>query len=333
MDRSTQEQDPFHRLRAGDRGALARAITLIESKRPSDRAAANDLLGKALPFSGNSIRLGITGIPGVGKSTLIDALGGLAIAQGHSVAVLATDPSSQRSGGSILGDKTRMETLSRSDKAFIRPSPNSGVLGGVAQHTREVIVLCEAAGHDLILVETVGVGQSELEVDRITDLNLLLMIPGAGDDLQGIKRGIMESADVIVLTKADGPDGRSHTTARNDLQNALPFLPLRDSGLRPEILLSDAITGKGIPELYQHVKDLYARMKASGYLAQRRQAQEVHGLHAAIRQGLIDLLLNDEGTAAELKVLESRVRKGELGATQAAAMVLNKFRTGDAPLP
>ncbi|MCB0769592.1 MAG: methylmalonyl Co-A mutase-associated GTPase MeaB [Flavobacteriales bacterium] len=327
------DQELFQRLREGDRGALARAITLVESTRPSDREMASALLSAALPFSGNSLRLGITGIPGVGKSTLINALGMLAIDKGHAVAVLATDPSSQRSGGSILGDKTRMEELSRQTKAFIRPTASSGFLGGVAQHTREVIVLCEAAGFDLILVETVGVGQSELEVDRITDLNLLLMIPGAGDELQGIKRGIMESADVIVLTKSDGQDTVAHEAARTDLRNAIAFLPERDSGSRPEVLLTDAITGKGVPELLQHVMELHARSTTTGHLSVRRGSQDVHWLKQSLRDGLMDLLMRDPRTAALLEQLEPRVRSGDLDPFRAAREVLERFRTGDAPLP
>jgi LAO/AO transport system kinase len=333
MARTGSDQELFQRLREGDRGALARAITLVESTRRTDRETANALLSAALPYSGKSLRLGITGIPGVGKSTLINALGMLAMNQGHTVAVLATDPSSQRSGGSILGDKTRMEQLSRHPEAFIRPTASSGFLGGVARHTREVILLCEAAGFDLILVETVGVGQSELEVDRITDLNLLLMIPGAGDELQGIKRGIMESADLIVLTKADGPDKVAHEAARTDLRNAIAFLPERDSGMRPEVLLTDAITGKGVPELLQHVMELHAQCSTSGYLTERRSVQDVHWWKQGLRDGLMELLLEDPPTAALMQQMEARVRVGELDPFRAAQEVLERFRTGGAPLP
>ncbi|MFZ1692579.1 MAG: methylmalonyl Co-A mutase-associated GTPase MeaB, partial [Flavobacteriales bacterium] len=208
-------------LRQGDRAALGRAITLIESGRQADESAAQELISACLPWSGNALRLGITGIPGVGKSTLIDALGIWLIGQGHRVAVLAIDPSSARSGGSILGDKTRMERLSQHEAAFIRPSPTSGMLGGVARRTREAIILCEAAGYDRILIETVGAGQNELEVDQLADLNLLLLIAGAGDELQGIKRGIMESADVIAFTKCDGDARTAAEAARRDLRGAI----------------------------------------------------------------------------------------------------------------
>lgn len=333
MDRSGDHAKFFDRLRAGDRGALARAITLIESTHPDDKAAASQLLTKALPLSGNALRLGITGIPGVGKSTLIDAFGRHAIDQGHRVAVLATDPSSQRSGGSILGDKTRMEELSRLDYAFIRPTPSSGLLGGVARRTRETIVLCEAAGYDLILVETVGVGQSELEVDRMTDLTLLLMIPGAGDELQGIKRGIMESADVIVLTKAAGPDPLLHRTARTALLNAIAFLPARDSGRRPHVLLTDGLTGLGLPELMHHVTALWTADSASGYQLRRRQDQNVIWMHHALREGLIERLVQDTATVDRINALEERVKRGEIGPFQAAAEVLDRFRTDGAPRP
>jgi len=323
----------FDRLREGDRGALARAITLIESTRPDDRASAARLLSKALPHSGNALRLGITGIPGVGKSTLIDVFGRHAIDRGHRVAVLATDPSSQRSGGSILGDKTRMEELSRSASAFIRPTPSSGLLGGVARRTRETIVLCEAAGYDLILVETVGVGQSELEVDRMTDLTMLLMIPGAGDELQGIKRGIMESADVIVLTKAAGPDPALHRAARSALLNAIAFLPARDNGRRPEVLLTDALTGTGMPELVTHMIDLGNADVANGYRTHRRQQQNVAWMHHALREGLIERLLQEEASAERISSLEERVRRGEIGPFQAATHILDGFRTDGGSLP
>lgn len=330
MERPAHDVDLFEALRNGDRAALARAITVIESTRPSDRAIASELVQRSLPFSGNSLRLGVTGIPGVGKSTLIDALGSSAIEKGLRVAVLATDPSSIRSGGSILGDKTRMEELSRSDMAFIRPTASGGFLGGVARRTRETILLCEAAGYDLILVETVGVGQSELDVDGMTDLNLLLMIPGAGDELQGIKRGIMESADIIVLTKAQGPNSGQHVVARNALRDAIGFLPPRESGRRPVVLLTDALTGSGIPALFDHVNELHQADKTSGYLSHRRQQQNVRWLHHALREGLLTRLMDDPRTAAHLADLEERVKSGAIGPFQAAGELLDRFRTGDA---
>lgn len=306
---------------------------MAESTRPEDRRTAEDLITLALPFSGRGIRLGITGIPGVGKSTLINALGSLAVVAGYRVAVLATDPSSSRSGGSILGDKTRMEELSRTDNAFIRPTPSGGHLGGVARMARETIVLCEAAGHDLVMIETVGVGQSEFEVDQMTDLNLLLMIPGAGDDLQGIKRGIMESADVIVLTKAGDEKDQKLTTARNDLGNAIPFLPKRESGRHPAVLLTDAVAGKGMNELLQHVLALNAADLSSGYLRDRRKAQDLHWMQRAFQQGLMQQLQRDPSYLAKEEELRNSVENGELSPFLAARMLLESIRKDDALRP
>ncbi len=329
-------QDPdelLMALRSGDRAALARAITLIESTRQADRTVADQLVERALPLSGNSLRLGITGIPGVGKSTLIDAFGRIAIDRGKRVAVLATDPSSARSGGSILGDKTRMENLSREPNAFIRPTASGGHLGGVARRTRETIVLCEAAGFDLVGVETVGVGQSELEVDGMTDLNLLLMITGAGDELQGIKRGIMESADVVVLTKADTGTASLQNETRASLRNAIGFLPARDHGFRPAVLSTDALTGRGLPELYAHVQQLHGRVLGAGHLAYRRRQQNVHWMHHALREGLMERLLNDPATTAALQQLEEAVKNGSTSPFNAAATLLGRIRTGGERLP
>jgi len=323
----------FEQLHNGDRGALARAITLIESTQKKDRSAAVDLVARAMPFSGKGIRIGITGIPGVGKSTLINAFGAVAIAAGHRVAVLAADPSSTRSGGSILGDKTRMEDLSRSEQAFIRPTPSSGHLGGVARMARETIVLCEAAGYDMVLLETVGVGQSELEVDQMTDLNLLLMIPGAGDELQGIKRGIMESADVIVLTKTSDSKKEQLNAAQSALANAIPFLPMRESGRQPKVLLSDALAGIGINQLMDHVLELHATDMGSGHLTKRRQDQNVHWMQHAFREGLLELVQQDPEFAKAEQLLRTRVRDGEIGPFQAANLLLEKVRKGDVPLP
>lgn len=320
-------------LKAGDRTALARAITLVESTRPTDAAEARRLLDAILPGTGKALRLGITGIPGVGKSTLIDALGQVAVSAGRSVAVLATDPSSPRSGGSILGDKTRMEGLSRSDRAFIRPTPSSGMLGGVARRTRETILLCEAAGHDLVLVETVGVGQSELDVDGLTDLNVLLTIAGAGDELQGIKRGIMESADVVVITKAGSTPRNTLLAAQQALSQAIPFLPARDSGRRPAVLLTDALTGQGLHELWDHLLTLGANDVASGHLQQRRRAQNVRWMEQTIAESLQALLHHTPGMDAFMALQEERVKRGEIGALSAAEQVLEQFRTAGGRLP
>lgn len=325
---STSVVDLLTALRSGDRVALARAITLIESTRPADRELAPELLDGAMAASGKALRLGITGIPGVGKSTLIDALGSHVIAAGHRVAVLAMDPSSQRSGGSILGDKTRMERLSRSEQAFIRPTPSSGMLGGVARRTRETILLCEAAGYDVVLVETVGVGQSELDVDGMTDLNLLLTIAGAGDELQGIKRGIMESADAIVITKGSSSDEKALNLARQALANAIPFLPVRDSGRRHGVIVTDAMDGTGIALLWQQVEALYAVDNESGYLQMRRMEQQVRWMQQAIDDGLQALLLATPGISELIAVQKEAVRTGTTNALKAASEVLMRFRTG-----
>lgn len=330
-ERSISELLPA--LKAGDRVALARAITLIESTRATDRATAIDLLDRLGPAPTTAMRLGITGIPGVGKSTLIDTLGRHAIERGRRVAVLATDPSSRRSGGSILGDKTRMDVLARAEQAFIRPSPSSGQLGGVARRTREVILLCEAAGYDLILVETVGVGQSEAAVDSMTDLNLLLTIAGAGDELQGIKRGIMESTDAIVITKTDGLEPRALAETMNALRLAIPYLPVRDSGRRPAVLKCDAITGNGIAALWDHVEGLFQQDLANDHVQLRRTTQRVAWMDEAITDGLQRLLSEAPGMEELRTSLTAAVRTGQLGALKAADQVLERFRTSGARLP
>lgn len=322
-----QANDLFEQLRAGDRSALARAITLSESTLPSDQTLARELAARCLPFTGAGLRIGITGIPGVGKSTLIDALGLELIHHGHKVAVLAVDPSSVRSGGSILGDKTRMERLAQHEHAFIRPTAAGGTLGGVARRTREAMLLCEAAGYDRIIVETVGVGQNELEVDRMTDLNLLLTIAGAGDELQGIKRGIMESADVAVVTKADGPGAASVQGARRDLRNAIALLPPRAGGRQPAVLLTDALTGRGIGELCAHINTLHRAMLEDGSLATKRQEQAIGWFEQAVREGLMALLANDTRVAAARKDIEDAVRQGLKPPFQAAQELLALFRT------
>ena len=319
-------QDLLNRLRDRDRVALGRAITLVESTRPADRPAARELIAAALKVGTLAVRIGITGIPGVGKSTLIDVLGSHLVTQGHHVAVLAIDPSSTRGGGSILGDKTRMERLAADPNAFIRPSPTSGTLGGVARRTREAVILCEAAGYDRILIETVGVGQSEAAVDHLTDLNLLLMIGGAGDGLQGIKRGIMEAADLIAITKTDGDnDPRNHRAAM-DLRQAIALLPPRDNGVRPPVLLCSATTEKGIPELAQALEVAAVRDLQSGHQQLRRREQDQWWMRAAIEEDLIDGFYNDPTIAQLLPDMEGRVRSGAIGPFDAAEELLKRYR-------
>ena len=333
MSADSQPDDLFTRLRAGDRAALGRAITLVESTRPSDRESARHLLQACAASRAPAFRIGITGIPGVGKSTLIDALGMALVEAGHRVAVLAVDPSSVHSGGSILGDKTRMERLSQHPSAFIRPTATGGTLGGVARRTRETIVLCEAAGYDRLLIETVGVGQSELDVDRMTDLNVLLMIAGAGDELQGIKRGIMETADVVVLTKVDG-DGRDRAqVAARDLQNAIHLLPQRHSGLHPKVLRVSALSGEGISGLKDHVEQLLSEAQERGSIDARRREQDLHWMHQSMVDGLRDRLDQDPAVRALRDVLAQRVANGTLSPFDAAEQVVALFRTDGAPLP
>lgn len=321
--------DLFQKLRQGDRAALGRAITLVESDRQVDREQRHELLELGLKNAGDSTRIGITGIPGVGKSTLVDALGMGFISQGHKVAVLAIDPSSQRSGGSILGDKTRMERLSIHPDAFIRPTPTGGNLGGVARRTRETIVLCEAAGYDRILIETVGVGQSELEVDRMTDLNVLLMIAGAGDELQGIKRGIMESADLVVFTKADGDGSDRAKAAARELKNAMALLPPRDSGRHPEILLVSATQGSGITELIALIEKLKGEDDASGRTIHHRQQQAIHWFMQAIEDGLRQRFAEDRSIKQMRVDLEEEVRSGRKSPFNAAEELLDRFKQRD----
>ncbi|MBS1937173.1 MAG: methylmalonyl Co-A mutase-associated GTPase MeaB [Bacteroidetes bacterium] len=312
-------------LRQGDRTALARAITLVESTRADDRGAATELLRMAMQHPVPSVRIGITGIPGVGKSTLIDALGMRLIANGHRVAVLAIDPSSVRSGGSILGDKTRMEQLAAHDHAFIRPSPSAGTLGGVARRTREAMVLCEAAGYDRILIETVGVGQSEAEVDRLTDLNLLLMIGGTGDSLQGIKRGIMEAADLIAINKTDGDNEQRNQRTSMDLRQAIALLPPRGNGHRPPVLLCSATTGMGMDKLADTLEEIAARDLQSGYQAMRRQEQARSWMHAAIEETLTGEFFANARVKQLLPHMEERVRNGAIGPFEAAEELLRQF--------
>lgn len=307
-----------HALINGDRAALSHAITLVESSREDDFQESRQIIERCLPHSGNSIRVGITGVPGVGKSTFIEAIGGNIIAQGHKLGVLAIDPSSHRSGGSILGDKTRMETLSVHPDTFIRPTPSRGALGGVARATRESIILCEAAGFDVIFIETVGVGQSETAVHSMVDFFLLLMLAGAGDELQGIKRGIMEMADAIAITKVDGNNVDKAKLARKAYENALHLMPPSSSGWTPPVLTCSAINKEGIDNVWKTILDHHQMMKSSGILSLKRSNQDIDWLHQAINGLLASRIDKDPDSKKLLSELEEKVRTKEIAPFTAA---------------
>jgi LAO/AO transport system kinase len=311
-------------IAAGDRAALARAITLMESRRADHRAAARALLHELMPRTGSAVRVGITGVPGVGKSTAIDALGSLLTARGHRVAVLAVDPSSTRTGGAILGDKTRMARLACDPNAFIRPSPSSGTLGGVAAKTRETMLLCEAAGFDVILVETVGVGQSETAVADLTDFFLVLMLPGAGDELQGIKKGILELADMIAVNKADEAGPRA-TAAAAEYRAALHILTPASPTWTPPVVTVSGLTGAGLDALWEKVLDHRRRLAATGELEARRRAQDSKWMWALVHERMRERLIADPRVRGRVPEIERAVAAGTLspnaGADEIAGLI------------
>ncbi|WP_370415614.1 methylmalonyl Co-A mutase-associated GTPase MeaB [Streptomyces fradiae] len=315
-------------VRDGKRALVARAITLVESTRPQHRALAQELLTRLLPHSGRARRIGISGVPGVGKSTFIDAFGTMLTGLGHRVAVLAVDPSSTRTGGSILGDKTRMERLAVDPAAFVRPSPSAGTLGGVAKATRESMVVMEAAGYDVVLVETVGVGQSETTVANMVDSFLLLSLARTGDQLQGIKKGVLELADVVAVNKADGPHERDARAAARELAGALRLMHGKEAFWTPPVLSCSARESTGLDEVWERLEKHRALLDATGRLDSRRRDQQVDWAWSMVRDELLNRLHADPAVRALTPEVERRVRDGELTATLAAERILGALGSG-----
>ncbi|HMN23082.1 MAG TPA: methylmalonyl Co-A mutase-associated GTPase MeaB [Ignavibacteriaceae bacterium] len=310
-----------------DRNILARTITLIESNNSAHHHTAQEVLTKLLPHSGKSLRIGITGVPGAGKSTLIEALGMYLIKQGYKVAVLTVDPSSTVTKGSILGDKTRMENLSKEKNCFIRPSPSGGNLGGVTRKSRETITACEAAGYNIILIETVGVGQSEVTVRSMVDFFLLVLIAGAGDELQGIKRGIMELTDAILVNKADGDNEKKANIAKSDYNNALHYLQPATKGWTSQAFTGSALTGKGIPELWDVIKKFESTIKQSGVFEQRRKNQSIEWVFRMVEETLRDEFYNNVKVQKAITLIKQEIIKDKITPTLAAEKLLSIFRT------
>ena len=314
-------------IRENDRASLGRAITLVESNAAGDRLQAQEILTSILPATGKAHRIGISGVPGVGKSTFIESFGLRLVELGHRVAVLAVDPSSSLSKGSILGDKTRMENLTRSDAAFVRPSPTGGSLGGVASKTREAMLVLEAAGYDIVLVETVGVGQSETAVAEMVDFFLVLNLAGAGDELQGIKRGIFELADLIAINKADGGNLQAAELARAEFERALEILrAAEESGWKPRVVTSSGQTGDGLDTIWQLIVEHHELLSANGFLERRRNRQLLGWMWSLVDEGLRSAVREQPGIAAKLSSLEQDVLEGKTTPTAAAEQILGEFR-------
>ncbi|KAA3615560.1 MAG: methylmalonyl Co-A mutase-associated GTPase MeaB [Calditrichaeota bacterium] len=318
-------EDYVSGILARDRTTLARAITIIESNSVKHQKQAQTLLTELMPHTGNSIRIGITGVPGAGKSTLIEAFGLYLIEQGHSVAVLAIDPSSSITGGSILGDKTRMEKLANKPAGFIRPSPTSGALGGVARKTRETMLICEAAGFDIILVETVGVGQSEITVRSMVDFFLLLQIAGGGDELQGIKKGVMEIADAVLVNKADGDNKPKAEAAKQDYAMALHYMPQHTIGWQTKAFTCSAVTGEGIAELWQVIEKFKTITRDNRTFAARRRSQSREWMRAMVEEYLQSIFYKNEAILHALPQIENAVMAGKMPATTAAQKLVDIY--------
>jgi LAO/AO transport system kinase len=316
-------QDYKNGILANDRLILSKAITLSESNLEKHHLLSQKILEEILPFTGKSTRIGITGVPGVGKSTFIESFGEYIISQGHKLAVLAIDPTSQRTYGSILGDKTRMESLSKNSNAYIRPSPSSGSLGGVARKTRESIFLCEAAGYDVILIETVGVGQSETAVHSMVDFFLLLMLAGAGDELQGIKRGIMEMADLIAINKADGDNKVKSTSAQAEYKSALHLFPPTKSGWIPDVLTCSSIENQGIQEIWGKIQEYFQKTSENGYLLKNRKEQSRYWFREFLLEAIQTEFYKRPGIREKASKLEEKVVSGESSAILAIRELFN----------
>ena len=324
MSRRTVDVDAYvDGVRAGNRAYVGRALTLVESTKVEHQELAQQMLLRLLPYAGDSHRVGITGVPGSGKSTFIDALGTRLTRRGHRVAVLAVDPTSSRTGGSILGDKTRMQRLSVDESAFIRPSPTSGNLGGVTRATRETIIVCEAAGFDVVLVETVGVGQSETLVAKMVDFFLVLMIPGAGDELQGIKKGVLELADMIAVNKADGENGGRARVAARDYSSALRLVQPTSPSWTPPVVTCSALHEIGLDSLWAQIELHRAKLSASGEFDEKRRRQQVDWMWASVEDRLLSQLHHAPGVRRLAPRLEREVRDGRLTATLAAQRLLD----------
>lgn len=318
-------EDYVNGIIKGDRTILSKAITLIESSLPGHNKLAQEVIEKCLPYSGKSLRVGITGVPGVGKSTFIEALGKYLTGKGHKVAVLAVDPSSEISKGSILGDKTRMEKLATDSNAFVRPSPSAGSLGGVARKTREIIILCEAAGFDLVFIETVGVGQSETTVHSMVDFFLLLMLAGAGDELQGIKRGIIEMCDAMVINKADGDNINHALAARVQYQNALHLFPLPPTGWTPKVLTCSSVHQKGINEVWEMILEHESLLKKNGHFFIKRNQQQKFRMMETINQSLTDQFYNHPEVIRQKPLIEAQLEQNSITSFQAANQLLKAY--------
>ena len=315
---------------AGNITTLSQAITLIESSNPAHYAQAQEIIERCLPHAGKSVRIGITGVPGAGKSTFIEAIGNMVTSLRHKLAVLAIDPSSERSGGSILGDKTRMESICHNPDVFIRPSPSAGSLGGVARKTRETIVLCEAAGFDVIFIETVGVGQSETAVHSMVDMFMLLQISGAGDELQGIKRGIMEMADMMVITKADGENIHKAELAKTQFQSALRLFPVPESQWRPKVYTCSSVDGTGLEEVWKGVEEFLDHTERNGYFQHNRNRQNKYWMYESINEALRNSFYQDPAIESRIGDYERRVLDARISSFVAAKELLDLYFTDKA---